>query len=249
MSRSTYNVRQSDGVPWWRRGRVIAVAVVGGGVLIGMTAPPVFRTIPGDSTPVLVRTTARTGQLVSAPQVSFAGVSWRDYHGVLLPYSAQDGPRDTEGDLAAGFARTPRGALLAAVHIAVRVGMQWGTEVFGPTIQRQVIGPDTDVLMDSTRETYEKHRGDRRDGEPLGRGYAVLEGFRWLGYSPEAASVDLLSAGPGDSDVTVRAVTRLQLWWQDGDWRVVAPPGGTWAGAAASITSLDGYVRFPHGSG
>jgi hypothetical protein len=181
--------------------------------------------------------------------VSFAGVSWRDYHGVLLPYSAQDGPRDTEGDLAAGFARTPRGALLAAVHIAVRAGMQWGTEVFGPTIQRQVIGPDTDVLMDSTRETYEKHRGDRRDGEPLGRGYAVLEGFRWLGYSPEAASVDLLSAGPGDSDVTVRAVTRLQLWWQDGDWRVVAPPGGTWAGAAASITSLDGYVRFPHGSG
>ncbi|NVI92054.1 hypothetical protein [Actinomadura sp. BRA 177] len=77
----------------------------------------------------------------------------------------------------------------------------------------------------------------------------MQEGFRWLGYSPEVASVDLLSAGPGDSDVTVRAVTRLQLRWQDGDWRVVAPPGGTWAGTAAPIRSLDGYVRFPHGSG
>lgn len=238
---------QPRDVPWWRRRRVIAVSVVGGGVLLGMAAPSVFRTAP-TPTPVIVRTTAEAGQLVSAPQVSFAGVWWRDYHGVLLPYSAQDGPRDTEGDLAAGFARTPRGALLAAVHIAVRAGMQWGTQVFGPTIQRQVIGPDTDVLMDSTRETYEKHRGDRRDGEPLGRGYVVLEGFRWLGYSPEVASVDLLSAGPGDSDVTVRAVTRLQLRWQDGDWRVVAPPGGTWAGTAAPIKSLDGYVRFPHGS-
>lgn len=247
MSRPSQSMGQPRDVPWWRRRRVIAVSVVGGGVLLGVAAPSVFRTAP-TPTPVIVRTTAEADQLVSAPQVSFAGVSWRDYHGVLLPYSAQDGPRDNEGDLAAGFARTPRGALLAAVHIAVRAGMQWGTQVFGPTIQRQVIGPDTDVLMDSTRETYEKHRGDRRDGEPLGRGYVVLEGFRWLGYSPAVASVDLLSAGPGDSDVTVRAVTRLQLRWQDGDWRVVAPPGGTWAGAAAPITSLDGYVRFPHGS-
>lgn len=247
MSRLKDTGLQSGGAPWWRRGRVVAVTVVGGGVLLGMVVPAVFHTAP-EGTPVIVRTTTHAGQLVSAPQVSFAGVSWRDYHGVLLPYSAQDGPHNTTNELATGFTRTPLGALLAAVHIAVRADMQWGTEVFEPTIQRQVIGPDTDVLMDSTRETYEKHRGDRPDGEPLGRGYTVLEGFRWLGYSLDAASVDLLSAGPGDSDVTVRAVTRLQLRWQDGDWRVVAPPGGTWAGAAAPITSLDGYVRFPHGS-
>jgi hypothetical protein len=247
MNRPTKDVGQPGGVPWWRRGRVIAVTVVGGGVLLGMAVPSIFRAAP-TSAPVIVRTTTQARQLVNAPQVSFAGVTWRDYHGIALPYSPQDGPRNTEGDLATGFTRTPRGALLAAVHIVVRASMQWGTQVFGPTIDRQVIGPDTDVLRDSTRETYEKHRGDRRDGEPLGRGYVVLEGFRWLGYSPDAASVDLLSAGPGDSDVTVRAVTRLQVRWQDGDWRVVAPPGGTWAGAAAPIKSLDGYVRFPHGS-
>ncbi|MFA1538020.1 hypothetical protein [Actinomadura monticuli] len=246
MSR-TRNEQQQGGVAWGRRGRVIAVAVVGGGVLVGMVVPPLFRT-SSKGTPVILRTT-RAEQLVTAPQVSFAGVVWRDYHGILLPYSPQDGPRDTGGDLAAGFARTPRGALLAGVHIAVRAGMQWGSKVFDPTIERQIIGPDTDVLRDSTRNAYDQHRGDRPDGEPLGRGYAVLEGFRWLGYTPEAASLDLLSAGPGDSDVTVRAVTRLQLRWQDGDWRVVAPPGGMWAGAAAPITSLDGYVRFPNGSG
>ncbi|MFA1551749.1 hypothetical protein [Actinomadura chokoriensis] len=232
----------------WRYGWVIAVSVVGGGVLVGTVVPSVFRT-SSMATPVIVRTTTRAGQLVSAPQVSFSGVSWRDYHGVLLPYSAEDGPRHVNGDLAEGFARTPRGALLAAVHIVVRADVRWGPTVFEPTIERQIIGPDTEALLASTRETYDKRRGDRRYGEALGRGYVVLEGFRWQGYSPEAASLDLVSAGPGDSDVTARAVTRIQLRWQGGDWRVLAPPGGAWAGTASPAESADGYVRFPGGGG
>ncbi|NDU77617.1 hypothetical protein GWI34_34125 [Actinomadura sp. DSM 109109] len=247
MTRAKDETEPSDGVAWWRRGPVIAASVIGGGVLVGLLAPPVFRTSPA-TTPVVVRTTSRAGQMVSAPQISFAGVSWRDYHGVLLPCSAEDGPRDTGGDLASGFARTPRGALLAAIHIAVRANVQWGSNVFGPTIERQVTGPDTRALLDTTREAYERRRDRRPDGAVLGRGYVVLEAFRWQGYSPEVASLDLVTAGPGDSDVTARAVTRLQLRWQDGDWRLLAPPGGTWAGAASPIDSPDGYVPLPNGS-
>ncbi|URN07618.1 hypothetical protein LUW74_32535 [Actinomadura madurae] len=200
-------------------------------------------------TPTSVPKATHASQMSDAPPVSFSGVAWRDYRGVLLPYSAQDGPRDTANDLAVGFAQTPRGALLAAMHVAVRANVQWGPKVFEPTIDRQVIGPDRDALLDATRESYEQRRGKRPGGAALGRGYVVLEGFRWQGYSPQAASVDLVSAGPGDSDVTVRAVTRFQLRWQDGDWRVVAPPGGTWAGAASPIESPEGYVRFPGGGG
>lgn len=239
---------QRDGIAWWRRGWVIALAVIGGGSLIGLTAPLVFGAEPERSVPA-ERTAGHAGQLVDAPQVSFAGVSWRDYHGVRLPYSAVDGPRDTGGDLAVGFARTPRGALLAAIHIAVRANVQWGPKVFGPTIDEQIIGPDAEALMDATRETYERRRGKRADGAALGRGYVVLEGFRWQGYSPDAASLDLVSAGPGDSDVTVRAATRLQLHWRNGDWRLLAPPAGAWAGAASPVESADGYVRFPSGGG
>ncbi|WP_169806934.1 hypothetical protein [Actinomadura macra] len=224
------------------------MAVIGGGALFALVVPPVFRTEPKHTTPA-ARSTTQASQLSDAPQVSFTGMSWRDYHGVGLPYSAADGPRDTGGDLAAGFTQTPQGALLAAVHIAVRANVQWGPTVFEPTIDRQVIGPDAGALADATSRAYERQRGKRPVGAALGRGYVVLEGFRWQGYSPEAASLDLVSAGPGDSDVTVRAVTRLQLHWRDGDWRVVAPPGGTWAGAAAPIESLDGYVRFPGGGG
>lgn len=184
----------------------------------------------------------------TVPQESLAGMEWRDYHGVLLPHSA-DGPWQTGDDLASGFARTPRGALLAAVHIAVRANAQWGPGVFEPTIGKQVTGPDADALLASARDLYAKHRGRKADGAALGRAYVVLEGFRWQGFSPQAASVDVVSAGPGDSDVTVRAVTRIQLQWQDGDWRVIAPAGGSWGGAASSIDSLDGYIRFPNGGG
>ncbi|TDB88034.1 hypothetical protein [Actinomadura sp. 7K534] len=220
--------------------------MIAAGTLIGLAMPVAFRT-ETDRTPIAIRTTVQAGLLLGAPQVSFTGVAWRDYHGVVLPYSADDGPRDAGDDLAKGFARTPRGALLAAVHIVVRANVRWGPKVFEPTIEEQVIGPDAEALLVAAREAYEELRGDRPDGDALGRGYVVLEGFRWQGYSPAAASVDLVSAGPGDSEVTVRAVTRVQVQWQGGDWRVVGPPGGTWAGSAAPVESTDGYVRFPGG--
>jgi hypothetical protein len=239
--------RRPGEIPWWRRGWIVAAAVAAAGAVIGVVAPPTFRTGP-KGTPTIVRTTVATGQLVGAPQIAFTGLAWLDFHGVFLPYSSEDGPRRTDGELAMGFARTPRGALLAAVHITVRANVQWGSKVFEPTIRQQVIGPDAATLLASIRAAYEHRKGGRPEGAALGRGYVVLEGFRWQGYSPETASVDLVSAGPGDSDITVRAVTRIQLQWQDGDWRVLAPPAGAWGASATSIDSPDGYVRFPDGA-
>ncbi|MDL4813055.1 hypothetical protein [Actinomadura opuntiae] len=231
-----------------RTGGLVLAAIVGGGLVgvathLTLPAPDPTPHIPQTSTPP----PPSDRRVVAAPPVSFAGMTWRDYHGVTLPYSAAEGPRDTSGDLAARFARTPSGALLAAVHVAVRANAQWGPKVFEPTITKQVIGPDASTLLAATQQLYDKRRGKLRDGVALGRAYVVLEGFRWQGYSADTASLDVVSAGPGDSDMTVRAVTRIQLQWQNNDWRVIAPPGGTWGGAAASITSADGYVRFPNG--
>ncbi|MFD0690941.1 hypothetical protein [Actinomadura fibrosa] len=238
---------------WRRVGLTAITAAIAGGVLVGLTmhstrpAAPAAPENPSAEGHRLVH----DEPLWTSPHVSFAELSWSDYHGVSLPRSVQDGPRDMGGELAAGFSRTARGALLAALHIAVRANAQWGPRVFEPTIQRQVTGPDAATLLASTRTLYvgQRERARVAYGTALGRAYSVLEGFRWLGYSPEVASLDLVSAGPGDSDATVRAVTRIQLQWRDGDWRVVAPPGGTWGGSAASVDSLDGYLRFPDGSG
>ena len=54
------------------------------------------------------------------------------------------------------------------------------------------------------------------------------EAFRWASWSPADATVELVSAGPGNGGGTVMASTRVEVVWSGGDWRVLAPPGGDW---------------------
>ncbi|MEU7004182.1 hypothetical protein [Nonomuraea sp. NPDC046570] len=185
----------------------------------------------------------------SPARPSASATGWQEYHGVRLPLSAADGPRATGDDLASGFARTQPGALLAVLHIAVRANAQWGPAVFDPTITRQVIGTDQQALMTATHDLYERSRTEAGlpPGSSLGDVYVVYEAYRWQSYTPDAATVDIVSAGPTPSGGTVRASTRIQVRWQDGDWRVVAPLGGDWGNTATQVTSLEGYTRLDVG--
>lgn len=181
------------------------------------------------------------------PQVNLGSLSWANYYGVELPTSPTAGPRIRHGGQASGFAHTPLGALLAAVNIAVRGNPQWGPAIFGPTIRAQVTGPDTPALLAACQEAYDEERpaAGVPPGQPLGRAYVTQEAFRWEIYTPQDATLDIVSAGPGNAGVTVRAATRIEVWWRGGDWRVVAPPGGDWGNSATQITSLQGYTTFP----
>ena len=60
-----------------------------------------------------------------------------------------------------------------------------------------------------------------------------------------AADVHYEVAGPGSQGETVRAVTRIEVVWDAGDWRAIAPPGGDWGNSAARLSSLAGYTNFP----
>ncbi len=174
-------------------------------------------------------------------------LSWTGFHGIALPVSSTAGPRDTRGGLASGFADTPRGALLAAINIGVRTAAQWGTAIFGPTITRQVTGPEATALLRAQSIAYAQLRAVAhvRPGQPTGRGDAAEAGYRFVAYTPAEATVDIVTAGAGDGGTTVLASTRIQVIWQRGDWRVVAPPGGDWANSATAISSLTGYTIFP----
>ncbi|HEY7429966.1 MAG TPA: hypothetical protein VH641_04450 [Streptosporangiaceae bacterium] len=175
------------------------------------------------------------------------GLSWMNFDGMQLPVSATNGPRDIRGGLASEFADTPRGALLAAINIGVRTAAQWGTAIFRPTITRQVTGPDAAALLRAETSTYAQLRAAARvrSGHPAGRGYAAEAGYRFVTWSPASATVDVVTAGPTASGATALASTRVQILWQRGDWRVIAPPGGNWANAAIAISSLTGYTTFP----
>ena len=181
------------------------------------------------------------------PQADLAGLRWMDFGGIELPVSRSAGPHDVRSGLAWGFADTPLGALLAAVNIGVRANAQWGPAVFTPTIREQVTGPDGAALLADCRTSYDQaiQAEDVPAGQSLGRAYVAEEAFRWVSYTPVDATVDVVSAGPGDQGATVQAVTRIEVEWSGTDWQVIAPPGGDWGNSAAPLTSLTGYTRFP----
>jgi hypothetical protein len=169
-----------------------------------------------------------------------------NFYGVELPVSGFAGPRHIQGGLAWGFADTPAGALLAAVNIGVRANAQWGPDVFDPTIRDQVTGLGASALLTACQTSYQQALGQAgvTAGQPLGPAYVTEQAFRWVAYTPAAATVDIVSAGPGNDGTTARAVTRIEVVWQRGDWRVIAPPGGDWGNTAARVTSLTGYISF-----
>jgi hypothetical protein len=174
------------------------------------------------------------------------GLRWTGFHGIELPGSAQDGPRHVRHSLAWGFTDTPGGALVAAINIGVRTAALWGPAIYGPTIGHQVTGPDATALLAADARSYAALRAAAhvRAGRPAGRGYAAEAAFRFVAYTPSGATVDIVTEGPGTSGATVLAVTRIEVTWQRGDWRVVAPPGGDWANSAAAISSMTGYTTF-----
>ena len=181
------------------------------------------------------------------PTVDLSSLRWSDFHGVKLPVSPKAGPRDTHGGRAAGFARSPLGALLAAINIGVRANAQWGPRIFAAVIRRQVTGPDAAALLANCEIAYDQASQSRHmtDGQPLGSVDVTEEGFRWVAYTPAMAILDLVSAGPGSQGSTVRASTQITAVWDGGDWKLVAPPGGDWGNAATGLSSLSGYAVFP----
>jgi hypothetical protein len=174
-------------------------------------------------------------------------VRWSSFYGVGLPVSAQAGPSGTSGGTAAGFAHTPLGALLAAVNIGVRANAQWGPRIFTTVIRRQVTGPDAAALLAACQAAYDQaaQAGHIAGGQPLGTVHVTEQAFRWITYTPAAAILDLAVAGPGDNGTTVRASVQMEVVWDGGDWKAVAPPGGDWGNSAAELSSLAGYTAFP----
>jgi hypothetical protein len=175
------------------------------------------------------------------------GLTWSGFHGILLPASAQAGPRHVDGGLAWGFADTPRGALLAAVNIGVRTAALWGPRIYGPTITRQVTGQYAAALLDGDNADYAQMRAAAHVGAglPAGRGYAAEVGYRFVSWAPHAAAIDVITSAPGSGGTAVLAATQIEVVWQRGDWRLIAPSGGDWSRTASAVSSLVSYTPFP----
>jgi hypothetical protein len=225
----------------WRRRRrlaLLAVVVIAATIAAQHAAHPhqPNGTSAGRSAPAASSATS-TGQVRFGP-----GFRWFDFYGIDLPVSATAGPHRIHNGLSWGFTDTPLGAVLAAVNITVRTSAQWGPGIYRPTINHHVIGPAAGILLAADNSDYAALRAAARvaPGRPAGRAYAVEAAYRMARYT-----VVVVSEGPASNGTAVLAVTRIHVRWLRGDWRVVAPPGGTWSRSAAAVSSLSGYTAFP----
>lgn len=156
-----------------------------------------------------------------------------------MPASAQAGPRAAVGGVAYGFADTAAGAVLAAANIVIRSSWECGPGVFAPTIEKQVTGADAMSLLENTVSAY-----DQDASQLPGLVYPRLTAYRVDDYTSGDAMVSLV-VGASGSGGSMYSVTPVEVRWTDGDWRVVAPAGGTWPGSY--IPSPSGYAAFPQG--
>jgi hypothetical protein len=226
----------------------VAAILLGAGLAFALAGRPPASRAPATAATASASPAGTAGQgQPQVPRVSLAGVRWSGFYGVELPVSAQAGPYGTRGGTAAGFAHTPLGALLAAVNIGVRANAQWGPRIFGAVIRGQVTGPDAAALLAGCQAAYDQaaQSGHIVGGQPLGTVHVTEQAFRWITYTPAAAILDLVSAGPGSNGATVRASVQMEVVWDGGAWKVVAPPGGDWGNSAAELSSLAGYTTFP----
>lgn len=203
-------------------------AFVAGGWLLAARAPS--DPVAADRGAATVSPAGASGPSATPDAALPNDLTWSDVDGVALPVSPSSGPHDTSGNLARGFTHDAGGAVLAAVHLLVRVCPQVGPDVFDPTLRTQVVGPDAASMRVQVAQQYEVLRAQAQVayGQPVGRLYATLRGYRVDTYGPASAQLQVLTSTVDDTGATVYTAARVQLTWTGTDWALVAPPGGTW---------------------
>jgi hypothetical protein len=194
---------------------------------------------------------AAASRASASPQTLPADLTWIQVDGVSLPVSTQDGPHDTSQGRARGFAHTPGGALLAAVHLLVRVSPQVGPDVFDPTIAQQVTGPDAATMRAHVLAQYKALVALDQVvyGQPVGRLYATLHGYLVDQYTPTTAALRILTQTTADDGTPVYACAPVRMQWTGTDWSLVAPAGGTWQQTITVIDPVQAatFTPFPEG--
>lgn len=226
-----------------RRTRRLLIVVAGTAVVICALVYPIAlyaNSRLDDSAPPAE--TAVTAGLPTAPGSSPAAVvlpadtTWTTLAGVALPTSATAGPLRRGHGLAAGFAHTPAGAVLAAVHLLVNTTPQVGSAVFEPTLRDQVVGANQAAMRAAVQADYWTLGGDPTGGGPVGALPAALAGVRVTAYTDTAARIDLLTVVVDTTGTARFAATPVGLVWTGADWALVAPPAGRWDGVVTAVT-------------
>jgi len=146
--------------------------------------------------------------------------------------------------------------VLAAIHLAYRVGSTPGPAVFIPTITKQVVGVDKERFLSNIQQEYDTNRA--RYGAGAGgelttdianarRDHSGMWAYRVEFFDPSTSTVQiLLRAVPAGVPIYINLA--LALRWVNGDWRLEAPLNGQWSSVARQMPSVpDGYALLNQG--
>ena len=167
------------------------------------------------------------------PTAPPADVSWQLWNGLALPFSRSAGPVTVQGDVVAGFARTPTGALLAAVHAVGRRAA--ATDPGWRAVAANLLAPG------AGRDAWVAARARVQLATPPPPGtFAQLAGFQFVSWTLTDAALQLATRNPGGDF----GVVTVHVTWLDGDWRLVLAPDGGDASSKQRAPSLAGFIAW-----
>jgi hypothetical protein len=216
-----------------------AVALFGAGTpssapaatLTGPVAPATPLPAPGfDRAPSPAPSPMPAGAADEEPLLVAPQVDWQLFAGVALPYSTTAGPLQVDGPVYSGYERSQTGALIAAVQIANRY-------LFTPGELWRQVG-ERQVLPGVGRDVFIRNRAGAVADDPPGT-YGQAAGFRFVAFTPDVASIQLVSRFPTTGNLQLVTVT---VRWVDGDWRLQLQPDGGTSPTAQAVPDLDGFV-------
>jgi len=248
--------QDSTGPGWLLLPATVLGLVTAGGLLVATTSasrtasagsqPPA--TAPA-ATPAAAAAVTGAGP-AAAPAADAAAlasppvdVMWRVFDGFALPEGSADGPRTVDGAVEAGFAHSPRGALLAAVQITARMLVAPG-DGWRQVVLRQVLpGPGRDAWL--------RVRGEAAaDGMPgTTADYAQVAGYRYVTWSPDVAVLQLVTRTALADAPDALAVSTLTLRWTEvgpegADWRLELQPDGSPTPSRQAVRDLLRFVPW-----
>ncbi|MDN2496528.1 hypothetical protein FHY52_07435 [Nocardia nova] len=154
------------------------------------------------------------------------------YQGFSLPVADQ-GPHTVTGAVAAGFAHTPAGAALAAIHAVVRMSV-------APDDQWASVGQQM-LASGAGRDDWAVARAQMSITTPIASTPPKILGYRITGYTPDRADTAIYTQQP-DTSLTCNTATVI---WQTGDWKLLLPDGHHPALVTAPDTLPTDTIRLP----
>lgn len=206
---------------YWAAGIVVALVVVG--VVVGMLLPTgngpdpattASNTPPASSQPVL---DGGCDMPQNESTESPADLEWASANGISWPRSATVGPTATTDGFATCFERSPRGAALAGASMLYSMAERDPAQAMSFYVAES---PGRQTLLAAVSESTSEEfiAGLQSSG-------LTLAGFNVREYTPDRATIDLVSNAPASA--TGFHAAPLTLVWVEGDWRLKPQDDGS----------------------